>query len=124
VSYFTDEFIPSRTRVFQRLFSENQWILRLRKLILGETIRFGVNFQDGEKSAKYTLLEGPDGSLKVFDGLNDLDFRVFRIPLNLVIKVDEKHLREWVENEEKMMKHPLFYFFYYMLRVLPKLRFN
>lgn len=124
MSYFINEFIPSRIRVFQRLFSNYPWLLRLRKLILGETIRFGVNFQNGEKSMEYTLLEGPEGSLTVFDSLNDLDFRVFGIPLNLVIKVDEKYLRKFVENEEKMMKHPLLYFFYYMLSLLPRLRLD
>lgn len=124
MSYFTHVFVPSRIRVFQRLFSEHPWIVRLRKLLLGETIRFGVNFTTGKECYEYTLEEGPDGSLRVFEGLNSIDFKVLKTPLNLVIHVNEDYLSGWVEKEEKMMKHPLPYFFYYTLRILPKLRLN
>ena len=122
MSYFTDVFIPSRTRVFQKLFSKHQWMLGLRKLILGGTIRFGVIFETKNGVEQYTIKEGPDGFLTIDNHSRPIDFRVFKIPVPLILSVDEEFLRGWVEKEEKMMKRPLGYIFYYLLRTLPKIK--
>jgi hypothetical protein len=122
VSYFKDVFIPSRWRVFHHLFGKHPWILKIRKFLLGEHITFGVRFKTGGKNYEYTLEEGPDGALKIFHGLNGIDFKVFKIPLNLIIHADEDYLRHWVEREEKMLKHPLAYFSYYLIRTMAKIR--
>jgi hypothetical protein len=122
VSYFKDVFIPSRGRVFQHLFTKHSWLLKIRRFLLGETMKFGVKFWADGKSYEYTLEEGPDGALKIFHGLNGIDFKVLKIPLNLVIHAEEDYLKHWVEREEKMMKRPLSYFFYYTLRTLSRAR--
>jgi hypothetical protein len=124
VRYFKDVFIPSRTRVVQRLYSEHPWIFRVRNFLLNETFKFGVNLKTRKGIIKYTLEEALDGSITVFDGRSNLNFNVFKIPLNLVIHVEEDFLREWVEDEGKLMKHTLTYFVYYLFRMIPKLRLS
>jgi hypothetical protein len=117
LSYFTDEFIPSRRRFFKHLFSKHPWLLRIRNLILGSHINFGVNFRSGKDQLKYAIKEGPDGLVEVFKDHNKIKFRFLRLPLSFFINVDEDFLREWV-----VLKKPLAYFMYYSLRMLPKIK--
>jgi hypothetical protein len=121
MSYFKEEFLPSRSRVFEKLFSHHPWLLKVRKFLIGDKVRFGVSFRTENNDHHYTLEEEADGTLEIFDGIEELDFKVFKkIPLNLVFYVDESYLKGWVEKEEKLLKRPLPYFLIYVLRTLFK----
>jgi hypothetical protein len=124
MSYFLDVFLPSRTRIFHDLFSKHPWILVIRKIVLGNVIKFGVDFYSSEGVIKYTLEEGPDGSVKPLEGLEKIDFKIFGIPFNMVMHPKEEFLKSFVENEEKFMKRPLPYFLYYVIRTLPTIRLH
>ncbi len=122
MNYFKDIFIPSRTRVIKHLYSEHPWMMRLRNILLGDTIRFGLRLDANGVVTEYTIEEAPDASLEVYEGINDLEFKVLGVPLNLVFHIYEGFLRGWVEDEEKLMKHPLPYFLLYAFKLLPKAR--
>ncbi len=124
MNYFTEVFIPARERVFKHLFSSHPRLLGLKTVFLGRTYRFGVRYSEEDRIYEYTVQENSDGSVNVDEGFVDLEFSVLKIPMKLLLNVDEKYLKEWVAREEGMMKRPLSYFLYYILKTLPRVRIS
>lgn len=123
MDYLVDVFLPSRNRVIKRLFSKHPWIMHIRSFIMGDSFSFGVKMKSNDETTEYVLHESPEGHLTSYDGTRDIDFKLLGIPLNLVFVVEKKLLMSWVEDEEKLMRHPLIYFLQYMFRLIPKMRF-
>jgi hypothetical protein len=122
MNYFTEVFLPSRKRVFKSFISRYPWVLDLRKLVFGDTMRFGVVFTHAGEEVGYTMEETRDAKITVSKGLNGIGFKVFKIPINLVMHLDEDFLKGWVEKEDLITGRPFLYLSYYSLMILPKLR--
>jgi hypothetical protein len=122
MNYFTEVFLPSRKRVFKNFFSKYPWVLGLRWLVFGDTLRFGVVFNSEGEEFRYTLEETNIAKITVSKGLNGIDFRVFKIPINLVMHLDKDFLKGWVEKEDLIISRPFLYISLYTLKILPKLR--
>jgi hypothetical protein len=122
MSYFINNFLPSRTRVFKNLYTKYPWMRKITSLILKKPIRFGVLYKNKNGKEEYTLEETPDGSITVSRGFKNLDNHLFNTSINLFIHVNEDYLKGWVESEEKLIKHPLLHITFYLLRTLPKVR--
>ena len=122
MNYFKEEFLPSRIRVFKSLFNTHKWIFGIRRFVFGGVIRFGVNFIEDGTTIEYTIEEHPDGSIILFEEQKNIDFKVLRIPLNLVLNVDTNILKCWVRDEEKLISYPIPYLLPYIFRLIPRMR--
>jgi len=125
MSYFEKDFLPSRNKVIQLLFEKHEWLHRLKNLVFSENIVFRVVIVSTEsKTTSYMVKENRNGIIQITDNDSSNKFSVLKIPYKLKIKTNENFLKSWVNDEEKLIKKPLFYFTGYLFRILPKIRWD